>query len=150
MKTMISICLLMMLASAIYSQEAGCISGNCENGGGTYVYANGYRYEGDFVNGMREGRGLLTEPDGGSYDGMWSDDEFNGQGTYKWPDGARYTGEWKNGIQDGYGIYFYPNGDKYTGYFKNNKFHGTGTYTWVNGQSFTGSFENGEMIEPDK
>jgi hypothetical protein len=149
MKSMISICLLFLAPFICFSQNTGCVSGSCENGSGTYVYSNGYRFEGDFVNGKREGRGLLTEPDGGTYDGMWSNDEFNGQGTYVWQDGAKYTGEWKNGIQDGYGIYFYANGDKYAGYFKNNKFQGKGTYTWANGETFTGSFENGEMITAD-
>jgi hypothetical protein len=149
MKSMISVSLLLLIPFFGYTQETGCISGNCDNGSGTYVYSNGFRFEGDFVNGMRDGRGLLTEPNGNSYDGMWSNDEFNGQGTYKWSDGAKYVGEWKNGIQDGYGIYFYSNGDKYAGYFKNNKFQGKGTYTWANGESFTGSFENGEMMTPD-
>ncbi|MBN2611189.1 MAG: hypothetical protein JXB00_06500 [Bacteroidales bacterium] len=137
---------LIFIGTALTAQdETGCVSGNCENGSGTYIYSNGYHFKGDFKNGKREGRGMLTCPDGSSYEGMWANDEFNGQGTYKWADGAKYSGEWKNGVQDGYGIYFYPNGDKYTGYFKNNKFHGKGTYTWAGGESVTGIYENGEL-----
>ncbi len=71
MKVLISTYLLLLVSFTGFTQNTGCVSGNCENGSGTYVYSNGYRFEGDFVNGLREGRGLLTEPDGSSYDGMW-------------------------------------------------------------------------------
>ena len=142
MKFLFTMLFSVMFTVILVAQKTGCISGNCENGSGTYVYANGFRFEGDFVNGKREGRGFLKDPDGGTYDGMWSNDFFNGQGT-------KYTGEWKDGIQDGYGIYFYANGDKYTGYFKNNKFNGKGTYTWTNGQSATGTFRDGEMVSTE-
>ena len=125
--------IMVLITVSIYSQETGCISGSCENGQGVYVYSNGYRYEGNFIDAKREGAGKLTSPDGESYDGLWANDVFHGQGTYIWANGAKYTGEWKNGVQDGYGIYFYTNGDKYTGYFKNNKFHGKGKYTWADG-----------------
>jgi len=139
---------MILMTVSLYSQEAGCISGSCENGKGVYIYANGYRYEGNFVNGKREGPGILASPDGESYDGLWANDVFHGQGTYIWADGAKYTGEWKNGVQDGYGIYFYTNGDKYTGYFKDNKFHGKGKYTWADGSVQEGSYEDGRYIDP--
>ncbi len=146
MKTLLLFCIV-CLTGDLLSQETGCISGLCENGKGVYVYTNGFKYQGNFVNGNREGYGLLTGADGESYDGMWADDNFNGQGTYIWSNGAKYTGEWKNGVQDGYGIFFYTNGDKYTGYFKNNKFSGKGKYTWADGSVQEGTYENGEFVE---
>ena len=101
--------LLFFVSFPLFSQETGCISGNCENDKGVYIYTNGFKYEGQFANGLREGRGKLITPDGETYDGMWAKDAFNGQGTYIWASGAKYTGEWKNGVRDGYGIYFYGN-----------------------------------------
>ncbi|MBN2481227.1 MAG: hypothetical protein JXB19_05775 [Bacteroidales bacterium] len=141
------IVLFCMLPFALYAQEeTGCTWGNCIEGKGKYVYSNGYTYEGTFVKGLREGRGMLTAPDGGWYDGVWENDDFNGQGTYEWQDGTKYIGAWKDGLQNGYGIYFFPNGDKYTGYFKENKFNGEGKYTWADGTVQSGMYKDGELI----
>jgi hypothetical protein len=139
--------LMLFAPAAVYSQKTGCTDGDCQNGKGTYVYTNGYSFEGTFVNGKREGRGKLIDSEGGWYDGMWANDQFNGQGTYIWPNGTKYIGAWKDGVQEGYGIYFYSNGDKYTGYFKNNKFNGEGTYTWADGSTETGVFKDGERLK---
>jgi hypothetical protein len=140
--------LLMLIPAFLHAQEkTGCVYGNCENGKGTYVYANGFTYEGSFLHGVREGRGMLKGSDGSWYDGMWVNDKFQGQGTYMWPNGAKYIGAWDNGIQNGYGIYFYNNGDKYTGYFKDNLFEGKGQYTWVDGTSQDGIYEKGVLVK---
>ena len=139
--------LLLIFPALVHAQDKqGCTYGNCENGKGTYAYSNGFRYEGNFVNGLREGRGMLKGSDGSWYDGMWVQDKFHGQGTYVWPNGAKYIGAWENGVQNGYGIYFYTNGDKYTGYFKDNLLHGEGKYTWADGTSEGGIYENGKLV----
>jgi hypothetical protein len=141
--------IMILISVNISAQDAGCISGNCENGNGVYVDLDGNRYSGSFVNGKREGPGKWASMSGESYDGLWKDDVFNGQGTFIWADGAKYTGEWKNGVQDGYGIYFFTNGDKYTGYFHDNKFHGKGKYTWADGTVQEGLYEEGKYVGPD-
>jgi len=140
--------ILIVLPALVSAQDkTGCIYGNCENGKGTYAYTNGFVYEGNFLNGLREGRGMLKGKDGSWYDGMWTGDKFQGQGTYVWPNGAKYVGAWEKGIQSGYGIYFYVNGDKYTGYFKDNLFEGQGKYTWADGTSQDGVYEKGKLKE---
>ena len=143
--------LLVIISISAGAQEpkTGCVYGNCVKGEGEYVYSNGYSYKGNFVNGLREGRGMLKAADGGWYDGMWAADEFEGQGTYQWPDGTKYSGAWKKGLQNGYGIYFYPNGDKYTGYFMDNRFEGEGKYTFADGTVQSGMFKNGELIQKE-
>jgi len=45
-----------------------------KDGHGTYEWADGKRYEGNFKNG-----------------------KLDGHGKYKWPDGKRYEGNYKNG-----------------------------------------------------
>lgn len=147
MNKTIIVLLLLVFPIYLFGQETGCVSGSCADGTGKYIYVNGFVYQGNFVNGERSGLGLLTDPEGNKYDGMWADDEFHGQGSYFWADGSKYTGEWKNGIQDGYGIFFYPNGDKYTGYFKNNLFHGKGKYTWADGSMQEGVYVDGALSE---
>jgi hypothetical protein len=129
-----------------HAQDNPCVEGNCETGHGTYIYAGGEKYVGDFVDGKRQGQGELTKTDGETYTGGWLNDVFSGQGTYIWSNGAKYIGEWKEGVRDGYGVYFFPNGDKYNGYFKNNMFHGKGTYIWEDGSSQTGMYENNVMV----
>ncbi|NJK87135.1 MAG: hypothetical protein HC906_15325 [Bacteroidales bacterium] len=64
----------------VFSQETGCVYGDCVNGKGKYIFSNGFTYEGSFVNGVREGRGTLKGEDHSSYDGMWLNDKFHGQG----------------------------------------------------------------------
>jgi hypothetical protein len=143
---LIAIALVLLPVYAFAQEKTGCTYGNCENGKGTYIYANGFTYEGNFVNGLREGRGMLKGTDGSWYDGMWKLDKFQGQGTYVWPNGAKYTGAWEDGVQNGYGIYFYTNGDKYTGYFKDNLFEGQGKYTWADGTSQDGLYKAGKIV----
>lgn len=51
------------------------------------------------------GNGLMTWPDGRSYQGQFKDDKKHGVGTYIWK-GRKYVGEWNNGQQHGIGKYF--------------------------------------------
>lgn len=45
------------------------------------VYPNGYVYEGDWVDGQRDGNGTLYNPLGVIiYQGEWKDDLFHGRG----------------------------------------------------------------------
>ena len=52
---------------------AECIKGDCINGYGTYTYANGSKYVGE-----------------------WKDGKENGQGTYTFANGTVDKGIWKN------------------------------------------------------
>ena len=54
-----------------------CVSGDCENGYGTYAYSG--EWEGD------------------KYVGEWKDDEKHGQGTFASADGYVMKGLWKEG-----------------------------------------------------
>ena len=43
------------------------------------------------------GQGTYTFASGTTYTGEFKDDKFNGQGTYTSADGTKRTGEWKDG-----------------------------------------------------
>ncbi len=47
------------------------------------------KYVGDIRNGVPNGQGILTFPDGEKYEGEFKDGKKNGQGTYTWNDGRK-------------------------------------------------------------
>ncbi|MBX9783866.1 MAG: caspase family protein [Chitinophagaceae bacterium] len=104
----------------------GCISGDCKNGYGKYVYNNGY-YEGYFKNGYRNGNGKYYFDIGDFYDGNFTDNKFNGRGTYYYTNGERYAGEWKDQRHHGKGQLFHFDGLPEEGYWDTGKFQGANT-----------------------
>ena len=64
---------------------------------------NGYkwRYVGQVLNGLREGKGICY-----------------------WEDGDRYEGDYRNDKKEGKGIYYYSNGDRMMGDYYNDKLIG--------------------------
>ena len=90
-----------------------CLSGNCLNGYGKYVFHDGgTSYEGQFVNGRFNGIGILIRPDGATYKGQFSDNKFNGSGILILNGGARYVGGFKDGFYHGEGNLTLPDGTK--------------------------------------
>jgi len=43
------------------------------------------------------GYGVFTWADGRKYEGEYIDDKKQGHGIFKWPDGRQYDGQWQNG-----------------------------------------------------
>lgn len=135
----------------------GCISGNCEEGVGTYIWADGTRYEGEWKGGIYHGSGTFYEPYGGvKLRGLWAEGVYrgeclsgnckNGRGALKLPNGDQYEGNFVECIEEGKGIYQYRNGDHYEGEFKGGFPHGSGTHTWaVSGDKYTGKFARGKI-----
>ena len=56
-----------------------CISGDCENGYGTYTYENGEKYVGEYKDNKMHGQGTFTDADGTIEKGLWGNDEFIGE-----------------------------------------------------------------------
>ncbi|XP_030006777.1 alsin isoform X3 [Sphaeramia orbicularis] len=83
-----------------------------------------------------------------TYEGRWLNGKPNGRGVLKWPDGRIYTGLFKNGLEDGFGEFLSPNktlnkNDHYQGYWKEGKMNGLGTYRYASGEVYDGSFQDG-------
>lgn len=97
------------LKSSVYL-SADCISGNCLNGNGSRNMGNGTKYEGDFTDGLEDGRGMRTYTDG-VYDGMWKQGNKNGVGILKLNSGTNIIAEFKKDKVDGY-AFFYDNAGK--------------------------------------
>ena len=78
----------------------------------------GYRYDGEWRDWKKHGRGTGTHPDGSRYEGDYVDDKRHGQGTYLWADGHRYEGAWRDGKPHGYGAVTKSDGDVRRGRWK--------------------------------
>ncbi|KAL6762997.1 hypothetical protein V8C86DRAFT_2505292 [Haematococcus lacustris] len=82
-------------------------SDNKRHGKGTVVYKNGDKYEGDWANGLRHGLGTLWIFKGGKYivryNGEWRQDTPTGHGTFFLDNGDTYEGDWVNGRRQGRG-----------------------------------------------
>ena len=60
-------------------------------------------YEGDFINGKKEGSGTLYyENEKPKYVGLFSNDKFEGVGIYFTKEGEYYSGIFHNGLKNGY------------------------------------------------
>lgn len=99
----------------------GCVSGDCSNGMGILISENQERYEGEFLDGKKQGLGV----------------QFYSSGM------VRYKGQFKNELRSGQGTYYFTNGDKYVGTFMDNVPQGKGTYYYSDGEQFVGSFRRG-------
>ena len=73
MKKLLGILVLGLLWCNISFAE--CIEGNCIDGQGTYTFADGAKYVGEFKNDNYNGQGTLTYADGRVEKGIWK----NGQ-----------------------------------------------------------------------
>ena len=63
------------------------------------IFKPGDKYEGDWKNGMPNGKGVFTYADGNKYDGDYVDDKRTGKGVFTWSDGNKYDGDWKDDNQ---------------------------------------------------
>ena len=109
----------------------GQVSDDKANGYGIAVFDTGSRYEGEWVNNLRQGEGSFYWPDGEYYKGEYDNDLRNGLGTYYWPNGEKYVGQWKDDQRNGEGVFYDKDGkvitsgiwkkDKLVEEFKNKK-----------------------------
>lgn len=72
-------------------------------------------YEGEWVQGVRQGRGVRDYASGESYEGDFSAGMRHGQGRYAFANTDVYAGEWVDDRRTGHGTYFYANGDVFIG-----------------------------------
>ena len=61
----------------------------------------------------REVRGPVQLESGAVYEGEWLDGVRDGYGRQEWPDGSKYEGEWRTGKANGNGKLYHADGDIY-------------------------------------
>lgn len=120
-------------------KSGGCVSGNCVNGKGKFIYSNG-EYEGDFVNSIKHGNGKFTSPNGDVYEGQYTNGQRNGYGIFSFANGKRYEGYFSNDFREGIGTFYYLDGSRYEGSWLANERSGQGIYYFGNGDVYSGSW----------
>ena len=93
--------------------KTGCVSGNCDEGQGIYVWDDGSVYIGTFKNKIMEGHGNYFYKNGDCFTGNFKDSKPDSIGTFYTNSGSKYFGMMKVGIFDGFGIYYTPEGAIY-------------------------------------
>lgn len=144
-----------MLAAA--SLTAQCISGDCKNGRGTFIYPSKAKYIGEFKNGEIHGVGTCFYTDGSKYTGEWRNRFPEGKGVKTLKDGTECRGTWKKGqlidekgalltcapptkkeepVDDGTNIQ--------SGCLSGDCKNGTGAFAYPDGSKYEGGFANGK------
>jgi len=124
----------------------GCTVGDCENGHGTYVWADGDKYEGDWVDGKKHGKGTFTWAGGNKYVGDFVDGTGTGQGTFTVPGLYVYTGDHIDYYFTGKGTMVYADGGVYVGEWLDDDRHGHGKMTYADGTIEEGPWEADEFV----
>lgn len=102
-------------------------------------------YEGDFLHGMRHGKGKYEFRDE-VYEGEWKWDHRHGWGELRCNDGTIIKGEWQNGKPHGYASVVDQKGTViYEGEFKDGKRHGLGRQVFESGDMYDGGWQNGRL-----
>lgn len=140
-----------------------CVYGDCQNGYGileirTELGTN--RYEGTFQEGEFHGNGrlefMVSQNERAYYEGNWLMGVREGRGTYWNGVSNLYIGQWRNDLRHGQGAYFFgvqdwspnkhseqwlrDNVENYTGEFVDDLYEGSGTYRWPDGARYVGDF----------
>merc|ERR1719409_369782 len=121
------------------------------HGRGVFTFKNGDKYDGQYVNGHREGKGTFIWHKGGGdsvarYEGEFKNNEMHGRGTLTYPDGSVHlNAEWANGQRVGSeGEFRFRAGHTYTGNWAHSTFNDAGCFTYAEGDKYEGQWHNGE------
>ena len=115
-------------------------------------FPSGDRYVGETVAGKREGRGTYYFANGDVYVGEFKENVFHGVGSLKrgaFKEGGRpcvgrsYQGDFAGGVREGRGRFATGFGDLYEGGFLRDAYHGAGTMTYANGDRYEGAWAAG-------
>ena len=123
LKLLTPLLLILFTLPSYASDLPPCPEGTYHNCFGTYTWASGDKYVGEF-----------------------KDNKKHGKGTYTFVDGRKYVGEYKDAKYNGQGAYIFPDGEKYVGELKDSKRHGKGTYTWADGKVESGIWADNKYL----
>jgi hypothetical protein len=108
-------------------------------------YGEEGNYDGEFLHGMRHGKGKYEFRDE-VYDGEWKWDHRHGSGELKCADGTIIKGDWQKGKLNGFATVVDQKGTvMYEGEFKDGKRHGLGRQLFESGDMYDGGWKQGRL-----
>lgn len=113
---------------------------------GRLQYIDGSIYQGDIVDSLPQGSGVLNRPTGDKYDGQWNKGYAHGVGSFTSSNGMVYTGEFEDGIAHGQGdlVYKSKHGlQRYKGSFYRFMEHGLGEAWYADEYRLVGQWSKG-------
>uniref|UniRef100_A0A7S0ZZ33 Uncharacterized protein n=1 Tax=Noctiluca scintillans TaxID=2966 RepID=A0A7S0ZZ33_NOCSC len=98
----------------------------------------------------RRTEGTFTYANGDMYVGEWEEGKKHGKGTYSFAkDSTQMIGDWDNGRMT-HGQWTFPNGTFYSGKFRYNKPHGKGVWVFKTGNQLVGEYEQKEIANEEE
>ena len=91
--------------------------GMVPDGGVVTRWGDGWRYEGETVDGRFHGAGILTTATNDRFEGQWTLGKLNGFGILRRANGERYAGDWKDSKPNGAGELRHADGTLIAGTF---------------------------------
>lgn len=116
------------------------------HGEGRLLHNGSLFYEGEFKNGVIEGKGIMYDLEDRSsyYEGEFKNNRYQGEGKIVYSDGTYYVGPFADGMREGTGKLLNADGSLlYTGAFSGDAIHGKGTYYFSETDYYIGNFERG-------
>ena len=110
--------LLLCVPLLTLAQQTGCVSGDCENGYGTYIWDNGDKYIGGWSNSLKSGQGKYFWVDGSKYEGGFLDNQIWGKGSFSLENGNMLIGDWEQSNPQNW-VTIYCDGHKFDVNFSN-------------------------------
>lgn len=108
------------------------------------------RWAGQCVGGFAQGNGMaMWKSSAGTavtFQGNFVKGQLQGKGVMTASGGDRYMGEYKDGKRHGHGTYYYANGDRFEGEYKNNERNGKGMMLLASGGQIAGEWLNGKQV----
>ena len=106
------------MQNSLMRQEGECTAGT----GNVYTGARD-------PNGYRNGQGSFKFADGSAYNGDWQQGLRHGIGEFTYKDGSVYKGQWIHDLKHGMGKFTYTNGDVVVGTWVHDRLNGVAKRT---------------------
>ncbi|XP_019720244.1 ankyrin repeat and MYND domain-containing protein 1-like isoform X2 [Hippocampus comes] len=130
--------------SASPNREGGEVP---RQGFGVQEFLDGSKYEGDFVNGLKHGKGRYTWKSGEFYEGSFYKDYRHGDGMYCWPTGNKFVGKFYLNWREGYGEHIFPDGATFKGLYHADQRFGPGVLSEPTGCQDVGLWHGKHLIQ---
>jgi hypothetical protein len=126
-----------------------CISGTFDeecNGKGKIEYIDNSVYQGQILNWVPHGSGIMKNPNGSKFEGTWVAGTKD-YGSYTTETGNIIEGKWENDEIKDTGTFYFTNGKIYKGQMEKNEANGIG-YLIENSHTFhQGYWENNKLTD---